>query len=100
MFERETATHLHSARTQVFDRRFQQSFFIGAVQNGDIGALTSKQKRRGGPAQSRSQHRNFFALVFHVYLNFRVANPSSAKMADIIQNRTITVFSFQPVSSK
>ena len=57
--------HLHPARSQVFDRRFQQSFFVGAVENGDSGALAAEKERRGGSAQSRSQHRNFFALVFH-----------------------------------
>lgn len=34
------------------------------------------------------------------YLSFRVARPRSAKMAERIQNRTMTVFSFQPLSSK
>jgi hypothetical protein len=29
-----------------------------------------------------------------------VASPSKAKIADKIQNRTMTVFSFQPLSSK
>ena len=100
LFGRGTATHLHSTRAQILDRRFQQRFFLGAVENRDIGALASKQERRGRSAQARSQHRNFFPWYFTIYLSFRVANPSSAKMADRIQNRTMTVFSFQPLSSK
>ena len=35
-----------------------------------------------------------------LYLSFSVASPSNAKTADRIQNRTMTVFSFQPLSSK
>ena len=42
----------------------------------------------------------FLPWYFTVYLSFRVANPSSAKTADKIQKRTMTVFSFQPLSSK
>ena len=42
----------------------------------------------------------FLPWYFKIYLSFSVANPRSAKMADRIQNRTITVFSFQPLSSK
>ncbi len=42
----------------------------------------------------------FLPWYFTIYLSLSVANPSRAKMAERIQNRTITVFSFQPLSSK
>ena len=60
-------------------RRFEQRFFRRAVEHGDLGAFAPQQQRRGCAAQARAEHRNFFALVSHVYLSLRVARPSSAK---------------------
>ena len=93
-----TGTDSNAARAQVFDRRFQERLFLGAVEHAHIGAFAAEEKRGGGPAQTRSQHRHVFALVLH--LSFSVANPRSAKIAERIQKRTMTVFSFQPLSSK
>ena len=74
---------------------------FGAIEHGDLRAL---RLEAGAPRQSRSvplpEPQLFLSLYRTFYLNFSVANPSSAKMADRIQNRTMTVFSFQPVSSK
>ena len=82
-------------------RRFQQSFFVGAVENGDVGALAAKQEARrpshSGPLPAPQL---FFPGISRFTSVSAWPSPSSAKMADRIQNRTITVFSFQPVSSK
>ena len=83
-----------------FRSSISQSFFLRAVENGDIGAFASKQEGRGFPLSPAPSTATFLSLVFHIYLSLSVASPRNANMADRIQKRTITVFSFQPLSSK
>ena len=65
------------------------------------GALGSEEKRRRAPAQACTEHGDILILIAHIFhLSFNVAKPNRAKMIDRIQNRTITVLSFQPVNSK
>ena len=88
-------------RAQIFDRRFEQVFFVGAIEHGDLRAFASMSKSAAAvPLSPAPSTATFLSWYSRSYLNFSVASPSSAKMADRIQNRTMTVFSFQPVSSK
>src|SRR2546423_135019 len=94
----------YSRKQSFVDRRhstFEQVLHFSAVEHRDPCSFRSEEKRRSAPAQACTEHGDiliFVARVFH--LSFRVANPNRAKMIDRIQKRTITVLSFQPVSSK
>ena len=74
-------------------------FFSSALSSTvTCGTFRSEEKRRRASAEACTEHGDiliFVARVFH--LSFSVAKPNRAKMIDRIQNRTITVLSFQPV---
>ena len=95
-----TADHTHSVIAQIFDGRFRQLVFCRAIQHADIGVMRTQQQSRGGAAETSTENGDILILITRVHLTFSVANPSSAKTADKIQNRTMTVFSFQPTNSK
>ncbi len=77
-----------------------QLFFRCAVEHRDLGAFLREEERGGFSAPARAEHRDVLVRVVGFHRSFRVARPRSAKMIERIQNRTITVFSFQPLSSK
>jgi len=68
------------------------------------GASPSKGRRRAELAADAlakaGEHGDIFVFVIGLHRSFNVANPRSAKTKERIQNLTITVFSFQPLSSK
>jgi hypothetical protein len=87
--------------SQIVQRGFQQVRFVSAVEHRDLRALRSEQQRRGASAQPRSKNGDVLIFVASaIHRNFSVASPSRAKMIERIQKRTMTVVSFQPVSSK
>ena len=95
------ADHFDPARAQTFDRRLEDGFLFRAIEHGDGCAFVFQQVRGRRSAQSGSEHCYFSIGVTHeLYLSLSVASPSSAKIAERIQNRTMTVFSFHPLSSK
>ncbi len=52
------------------------------------------------PSPSTTARFPFKSIKFHGYLSFNVANAASEAIRLMIQNRTVTVVSSQPLSSK
>src|SRR6266581_7883986 len=101
MFCRRSTNDAHIVRPQVVQSGFEQVLVFGAVEHGDLCALRREQQRRSASAEPSSHYGDFLILVPSVvHRSFSVASPSRAKMIERIQKRTMTVVSFQPVSSK
>ena len=79
-------------------RLIAQAGIVAALANRDICAFLTQKDSRRLAAVAKAENDSSLAGVDH--RSFKVARPSRAKRMDIIQNRTITVFSFQPLSSK
>ena len=91
------ANHANALRAQIVDGGLEQILFLGAVEHGDVRAFRFEQEaRRPFHSNPLPEPRHFDFCSARFYLNFSVARPSKAKMAERIQNRTMTVFSFQP----
>ncbi len=75
------------------------------VPHGHPRAAILKKCRRFHAANSQSQHHDLFSIDVHkfasrVHLSFNVASAAIAPTRLMIQNRTTTVVSSQPLSSK
>src|SRR2546423_103060 len=93
-FELEGA-HLDRERIET-----SEFFLRGAVEHRHFGPLFGEQKRGRLAAAAGAEHRDIFFVVVGDHRSLSVARPRRAKTMERIQNRTITVLSFQPFSSK
>src|SRR5688500_1605107 len=75
-------------------------FYLSGIENRDHGSLLCEQHRSSLAAFSGTKNCDRLVGVRHIQRSLSVASPSKANMTERIQNRTITVFSFQPLSSK
>jgi hypothetical protein len=74
---------------------------IAGIEHGDGRPALEEQARRSRTAPPEAEHGRMFSRVIHGnHRSFKVASPSRAKMTERIQNRTMTVLSFHPLSSK
>ena len=95
----EPRNHTDAARPEDVDL-FAKPFDFRGIEDGDHGSLLGEQLRGSFSAFARTEHSNGFFGVRHIQRSFKVASPSRANITDTIQKRTMTVFSFQPLSSK
>ena len=68
--------------------------------NSDAFALATEVEGVIPDDNYGAEDRNALILVIRIHRSLSVARPSRAKSIDKIQNRTMTVFSFHPLSSK
>ena len=74
---------------------------IPGIEHGDRGAVRQEEPRGRLAAPAEAEHGGMFSRVVHGnHRSFKVASPRRAKMTERIQKRTMTVPSFQPLSSK
>ena len=94
-----SAEQVNPLRAQIVQGRFQQFFLGRAVEHRHVRAFLREEQRRRFSAPARAEDRDIFVSGNRsAYLSFKVASPRSAKMIERIQNRTMTVFSFQPLA--
>jgi len=76
-------------------------FRIPTIKHRDARPFLQQTPRGSFTAGAKPEHRNSLIGIagFH-YRSFNVARPRKVNMIAKIQNRTITVFSFQPSNSK
>ena len=77
----------------------EERFFCG-IKDRDHRALLVKQLGGCGATFASTQNGDGLILVERIQRSLRVAKPSNENMMERIQKRTITVFSFHPLSSK
>ena len=77
----------------------EERFFCG-IKDRDHGALLVKQLGGGGTTFAGPENGDGLIMVERIHRSLRVAKPSNENMMERIQKRTITVFSFHPLSSK
>ena len=75
-----------------------QARIVAALADRHFRAFLTQEDCCGLAAVAEAENDRSFSRVDH--RSFKVARPNKAKRMDIIQKRTITVFSFQPLSSK
>ena len=74
---------------------------ISGIEHGDRSAVREEEACGRFTAPAETEHSDMFSGVVHGdHRNFKVASPRRAKMTERIQKRTMTVLSFQPLSSK
>src|SRR4030095_12973291 len=80
------------------DCRFSKRSIITAFADSDLGAFLAQKDGGGFAAVTEAENDSVLSGVDH--RSFKVASPRRAKRMETIQKRTITVFSFHPLSSK
>jgi hypothetical protein len=80
-------------------QRFAVGRVVARIGNADDGALTMQPLGHRQSGLAEPDHQNAFALEFH-QRSFKVDSPISTSMMVMIQKRTTTCVSFQPVCSK
>lgn len=95
-----TTEHDFCAQSFDFTRCLSKSSGVALIVHTNGGAALSKEAGDREPSFPKAYDHRVLSGEFHVYLNFNVARLATASMMAMIQKRTMTRGSGQPIFSK